>query len=266
MNKVMIVVGAAAFALAGALAVGAHAQGSLMDMGKSLLQKQAGSVLPGSAGGGGESGGSLGSGLSSGEIGSGLKEALKVAVDRVSDRLGATDGFNGDPAVHIPLPESLKRVQQGMKMAGQSALLDDLELKLNRAAEAAIPQAKTIFVDALSSMTLDDAKAILNGPQDAATQYFKRTMSPDLKTAMRPVVDHTVSTSGAVTAYRSATASASSLPMVGQAVQGAPGQLTDHVLDYTLSGIFKYLATEEAAIRSDPAKRTTDLLRKVFGG
>jgi hypothetical protein len=235
------------------------AQGSLMEMGKSMLQSQTGVGLP-------QGGGSRGTGLSAAEIGSGLKEALKVAAERVTGRLGTADGFNADPAIHIPLPEKLKMAQQGLKAAGQSALLDDLELKLNRSAEAAAPKAKQIFWNALSGMSLEDGKSILNGPKDAATQYFKRAMSPELKTAMRPVVERTVADSGAVKAYSAATASASALPMIGQAVQGGPGQLTDHVLDYALTGLFKYLADEEAAIRSDPAKRSTELLRKVFGG
>jgi hypothetical protein len=242
----------------------ALAQGSLMDLGKGVLKNQLESQMGG--GSSASSGGSLGSGLGVGEIASGLKDALKVASERVTRQLGAKDGFNADPSIHIPLPENLKLAQQGLKMAGQSALLDDLELKLNRAAETATPRAKQLFFDAVSRMTLDDARGILNGPQDAATQYFKKAMSPDLKTAMRPVVDKTVADAGAVKAYQGVAASAASLPMVGQAVQAGPGMLTDHVLDYALSGIFSYLGKEEAAIRSNPAQRSTELIKKVFGG
>jgi len=237
--------------VASASAPDLRAQGGLMDLGKGLLQGQTGGAS---------------TNVASGDIGAGLKEALKVAADRVTGRLGSADGFNADPAIHIPLPDKLQMVQQGLRMAGQSAQLDDLELKLNRAAEAATPKAKQIFWDAVQRMSIDDARGILNGPQDAATQYFKRAMSPDLKTAMRPVVDQTVAQSGAVKAYQGVAASASALPLVGQAAQSGPGMLTDHVLDCALAGIFKYLGQEEAAIRSDPAKRTTDLLRKVFGG
>ena len=233
------------------------AQASMMDVGKSLLQSQ-GAAL-------GVPSGNSGAGLSSDEIGSGLKEALKVASDKVTAKLGVQNGFNGDPSIHIPLPGSLQKVQEGQKLAGQSQMLDDLELKLNRAAEQATPAAKKIFWDAVNKMSFDDAKAILTGPKDAATQYLKRTMSPDLKTAMRPVVDKTVSESGAVKAYQGVAGQAQSLPLVGQSVQGGPGLLTDHVLDYALQGIFKYLGQQEAAIRSDPAQQTTDLLRKVFG-
>ena len=244
------------------------AQGGLMDMGKNMLKDQAEQRmgLPSTSSPSSSSGGSLGSSLSVGDIGSGLKEALRVATEKVTGRLGAADGFNADPAVHIPLPDSLQSVKKGLGMVGQSALVDDLELKLNRAAEAATPKAKQIFFDAVQKMTLDDARAILNGPSDAATQYFKRTMTPDLKTAMRPVVDQTVSQSGAVQSYNAVTGAAKSLPMVGNVVQSGPSMLTDHVLEKALGGIFSYLGQEEAGIRSNPAQRSTDLLKKVFGG
>lgn len=235
---------------------GAWAQGSLLDMGKNALQQQMGQ-------GGGKaaaSSGTRGSALSTADIASGLRQALRQGAEAVTARLGRADGFNADPRVHIPLPDTLQRIQSGLKMAGMSGAADELELKLNRAAEAATPQARKIFADALERMTLDDARAILNGPQDSATQYFKRSMTPDLKTALRPVVDKTVAEAGAVKSFEALTASAKGLPMVGD----GRAMLTDHVLEYALSGIFGYLADEEAAIRSNPAKRTTDLLRKVF--
>ncbi|MDO8606871.1 MAG: DUF4197 domain-containing protein [Phaeospirillum sp.] len=237
------------------------AQGGLMDLGKGMLKDQVESRMSPRGGGG-----ALGSSLSVGDIGSGLKEALRLAADKVTGQLGRADGFNADPAIHIPLPEKLQTVKKGLALAGQSALVDDLELKLNRAAEAATPKAKRIFQDAVQKMTLDDARAILNGPSDAATQYFKRTMTPDLKTAMRPVVDQTVSQSGAVQSYTSMAGAARNLPMIGDALQAGPSMLTDHVLEKALGGIFTYLGQEEAGIRSDPAKRSTELLKKVFGG
>jgi hypothetical protein len=237
------------------LPASAWAQGSLLDIGKGVLQQQMenrGAAAPSAS--------SHGQSLSSGDIASGLKEALRQGAGAVTARLGRTDGFNADPAVHIPLPDTLRTVQQGLKMAGLSGAADELELKLNRAAEAATPQARKIFLDALERMTLDDARAILNGPKDSATQYFKRTMTPDLKSALRPVVDRTVGEAGAVKSFEAMTASAKGLPMVGD----GRAMLTDHVLEYALGGIFRYLADEEAAIRSDPAKRSTELLRRVF--
>lgn len=249
---------AGVIALALALTPGmAWAQGSLLDLGKNVLQQQM------NQGGGATSSaapGTRGQGLAVNDIASGLKDALRQGSTAVTQRLGRTDGFNADPRVHIPLPQSLQTVQSGLKMAGLSGLTDELELKLNRAAEAATPQARKIFADSLERMTLDDARAILNGPKDSATQYFKRSMTPDLKTALRPVIDRTVAEAGAVKSFESLTASARGLPMIGD----GRSLLTDHVLDYALAGIFSYLAEEEAAIRTDPAKRTTDILRKVF--
>lgn len=233
----------------------AWAQGSMLDLGKSVLQQQMGQ-----GGGNATSSPTRGSALSNSDITSGLKDALRQGAAAVTGRLGRADGFNADPKVHIPLPASLQRIQSGLKLAGMSGAADELELKLNRAAEAATPQARKIFTDALERMSVDDARAILNGPKDSATQYFKRSMSPDLKTAFRPVVDRTVAEAGAVKSYEALTASAKGLPMVGD----GRAMLTDHVVDAALAGIFSYLADEEAAIRSDPAKRTTDLLRRVF--
>jgi len=226
-----------------------------MDVGKAVLQQQMGST-----GATGTSGTNRGSSLSATDIAAGLKEALKTGTGKVTSQLGAKDGFNADPLAHIPLPQSLQKVQAGLKMVGMSGLADDLELRLNRAAEAATPKAKQIFWNALDKMTLDDARAILNGPQDAATQYFQRTMTPDLRSAMRPVVDKSVAEAGAVKSLVSMTAAAKGLApgMDGKAM------LTDHVLDYALSGMFSYLAKEEADIRQNPAKRTSDILRKVF--
>lgn len=239
--------------LASAVGLGpAWGQGSLLDIGKGVLKQQ---MQQGTTTGTGGSG--LGSALSAGEIGAGLKEALRQGSERVTALLGRTNGYNGDPDIHIPLPQTLKTAQSALKMAGLSGMADELELKMNRAAEAAAPKARQIFAGALERMTLDDARAILNGPQDSATQYFKRSMTPDLKTAMRPVIDASVAEAGAVKSFE---ALAKGAPMLGD----GRALLTDHVLDYALAGLFTYLGREEAAIRADPAKRSTELLRKVF--
>ena len=246
----------------------ASAQSSFLEMGKGALQglekgKGVDAVLPGvSAGQGGGSGsGALGANMSVPDISAGLKEALRMGSERVVSRLGKTDGFNADPAVHVPLPDSLKAVAPVLKMAGAGGVTADLETRLNRAAEEAAPQARQIFVNALQAMTLDDARTILNGPNDAATQYFRRAMTPQLQAAMRPVVEHSVADVGAVKALDAVASSAGgALPALGN----PSAMLSDHVLGYALDGIFHYLAQEEAAIRADPAKQSTDLLRKLF--
>ncbi len=199
--------------------------------------------------------------LTSGEISAGLKEALRVGTERVVGQLGVADGFNGDPAIHIPLPDSMKTVQSTLEKFGMSSMLDDLELRLNRAAEAATPKAKDLFWQAINEMTLDDVEGVFNGPDDAATRYFQQKMSAPLAEEMRPIVDHSLAEVGAVQAYDNTMGQYQKLPFVPD----VKTDLTNHVLDLGIEGIFHYLAREEAAIRRDPVERTTALLQKVFG-
>jgi hypothetical protein len=199
--------------------------------------------------------------LSVDEIGSGLKEALRVGTGNVVTQLGQTGGFNSDPAVHIPLPQSLQDVHSVLGKVGMDSMLDDLELKLNRAAEIATPKAKILFWDAIGQMTLDDVRAIYQGPDDAATRYFEAKMSGPLAAEMQPIVSDSLAAVDAIALYDQAISRYQSLPMVPD----AKADLTDYVVAEGMDGIFYYLAREEAAIRSDPAKRTTELLEKVFG-
>src|SRR3546814_10094038 len=108
------------------------------------------------------------------EIGAGLREALKVGADTVVERVGRVDGFNADPRIHIPLPASLVTVQKTLSRIGMSGMADDLELRLNRAAEDAAPEAQAVFVQALDAMTWDEPRATYDGPPDAATPYRER--------------------------------------------------------------------------------------------
>jgi len=201
------------------------------------------------------------SALSNPDIISGLKEALRVGADNVVGRLGKSGGFSDDAAVHIPLPDSLRQAQSMLGRFGMAGLFDDLELRLNRAAEAATPKAKELFGKAIQEMSLDDARAIYDGPQDAATRYFQSKMTPELATAMRPVVEASLADVGAIQAYDNAMGEYRKLPMVPD----VKANLTEHVVAKGLDGIFHYLAQEEAAIRTDPVARTTDLLKRVFG-
>jgi hypothetical protein len=196
------------------------------------------------------------------QVAAGLKEALRVGSDTVVGQLGRLDGFNADPAIHIPLPKSFKTVQSTLKPLGMSYLLDDLELKLNRAAEQATPKAKALFLSAIDGMTLDDVMGIYNGPQDAATRYFQGKMSPQLAEEMKPIVDQALNQAGAVQAYDNVMGQYKTVPFVPD----VKADLTGYVVDQGMNGIFHYLAQEEAAIRQNPVKRTTELLRTVFGG
>lgn len=199
--------------------------------------------------------------ISNEEIAAGLKEALRVGTDHVVGRLGAVDGFNTDPLVHIPLPDSLKKVQSTLSAVGMSAMMDDLELRLNRAAEVATPEAKRLFLESIQDMTLEDVRRIYEGPSDAATRYFQAKMSAPLADKMIPIVNDSLSQVGAIRVYDDAIDRYQAIPFVPD----VKADLTGYVVDKGMDGIFFYLAREEASIRQDPASRTTDLLRKVFG-
>lgn len=240
--------GAATIVLLALTAAPAPAQ-SLLDNAKSLLEKNLGT-----------SGGGAASALSNDEIVRGLKEALRVGSEAVVDDLGALDGFNTDPVAHIPLPENLKRAQQFMKKAGLGSLGEDVELKMNRAAESAMDQSGEVVVGAIQAMTLDDARGILNGPDDAATQYLQRVAGDDIRGRIRPIVDQALSEVGAVDALDRMMAGYKTIPFVPD----VKGDLTAHATEKAYEGLFHYIAEEEAAIRADPAKRTTDILKKVF--
>ena len=244
--------GAALLALAVVTAPPAMAQ-SLFDKLKGAAEKVTGS------GGGNASGGATD--LATEEIIAGLREALRVGTESVVGQVGAADGYNTDPDIHIPLPDSLQTAQDFLRKFGLSSLADEVELKLNHAAEAAAPKTKELIWTAITEMTLDDAKRIYDGPDDAATQYFKRVASADLTGVVKPVVDQALNEVGAIAAYDNMMGVYTKLPLVPD----VKANLSDHTVVLALDGLFHYLAKEEAAIRNNPAKRTTEILAKVFG-
>lgn len=199
--------------------------------------------------------------LSADEIGGGLKEALRVGTETVVGNLGQEDGFNLDSMIHIPLPNELEQVKKVLGKVGMDSMLTDLELRLNRAAEIATPKAKELFIGAINEMTLDDVMAIYNGPEDSATRYFKSKMSGPLALEMKPVVDESLADVGAAKSYDAVMDRYNSVPFVKK----VDADLSDYVVQKGMDGIFYYLAREEAAIRADPVKRTTDILKRVFG-
>jgi hypothetical protein len=199
--------------------------------------------------------------LSTDEVGGGLKEALRVGTDTVVGNLGQEGGFNLDPQIHIPLPKQLDKARSILNTLGMDSMLVELESKLNEAAETATPKAKQLFIGAINDMTLDDVMAIYKGPDDAATQYFRSRMSAPLAQEMKPVVDDSLAGVGALELYDSVMKQYGKVPFAPE----VDLDMSDYVVDKGMDGIFYYLATEEAAIRNDPAKRTTDLLKSVFG-
>jgi hypothetical protein len=239
----------AGFAGAGALMLtGCQTTGTSGDLGTVL-----GEVL-------GSQGGAAGS-LSSYEIEAGLREALTIGTQRVASQLGRTDGYFADPEIRIPLPGRLGDLQSTLSSVGLSQPLDELQLKLNRGAEAAIPQARTLVIDAISTITLDDALAILNGGDTAATDFLRTRTQDQLRTALTPYMRNALETSGAFTALDTVASSNG----LGALTSNLNDDLTTRAVNYGLDGLFLYVAREEERIRENPVARTTDLLRKVFG-
>ncbi len=199
--------------------------------------------------------------LSNGEISKGLRQALIVGVNNVVSRLGKVNGFNLDPQIHIKLPDTLARVDSALSAIGMGALTDDLELRLNRAAEIATPKAKKLFISAISKMTINDAREILvSGRDDAATSYLRRTMGADLKKEIQPIISKSLASTGAIKAYDSVMGQYEKIPFVSD----VRANLDNYVVEKAMDGIFYYVAMEEAAIRNDPVKRTSQILKKVF--
>lgn len=196
------------------------------------------------------------------EIDAGLREALRVGSERVVAQVGRADGFNGDARIRIPLPKKLADARDFARKIGLDGSFNEVEVRLNRAAEAAAPEARALFWQAIAQMSLADVRGILNGPDDAATRYFANKMTPELTRLMRPVIDRSLDEVGAIRSYRKA------VQQYQAAIPFAPKvevDLTGYVAEKGIAGIFHYLAEEEAAIRRDPLKRTTQLLQRVFG-
>ncbi|MGH8632453.1 MAG: DUF4197 domain-containing protein [Burkholderiales bacterium] len=194
------------------------------------------------------------------EIAQGLKEALAVGTERAVGRIGVRDGFWLNSAVNIPLPESLRKVEKTLRTFGQGARVDEFHLSLNRAAEAAVPEAAAIFGDAIRAMTLADARQILNGPSNAATDYFRGKTQGALTQRFKPTVSKATASVGATRKYKELSAKVTKV-MPGYELQDIDGYVTDRAL----AGLFRTLADEELKIRQDPAARTTELMKRVFG-
>lgn len=198
--------------------------------------------------------------LSEHEIAAGLKEALAVGTERAVARVGVRDGFWLNRDVNIPLPESLRKVEKTLRTFGQGAKVDEFHLSLNRAAEAAAPEAAAIFGDAIRAMTLADARQILQGPNDAATDYFRGRTHATLAARFQPIVAKATASVGATKKYKDLSARVTKV-MPGYELQ----DIDAYVTDKALAGLFRTLAAEELKIRQDPAARSTELLKRVFG-
>jgi hypothetical protein len=209
-------------------------------------------------------------GLSQDQLVGGLKEALSNGLQHAVGTLGHPDGFVTNLDVKITMPERLVVVQKTLHSLKQDKLADEFVTSMNRAAEQAVPEATAVFVDAVRNMSIDDAKAILTGPNDAATQYFKRTTSTNLFARFHPIVEKATASTGVTSTYKKMTAAAggssnSLMKGLGNLMGSDAMDVDSYVTNKALDGLFKMVADEEAKIRANPAARTTDLLQKVFG-
>ena len=200
--------------------------------------------------------------LDSSTMVSGLKEALSVGSKRAIETVSQTDGYLGNPQIRIPLPPQVEKVGSLMRQVGMSDLADEFQTSMNRAAEEAAPEATSIMVDAIKNMTIEDARNILNGPDNAATQYFREQTSGRLTELFKPSIENSLDQVGSTRYYNQLSDRVASVPVVGEQLNV---DLPDYVTQKALDGLFTMLALEEKKIRENPAARTTELLKTVFG-
>ncbi len=193
---------------------------------------------------------------------SGLKEALGIGTTRAVETLGRLDGYLGNPEVRIPMPERMESLGRALRKIGQDELVDELETSMNRAAEAAAPLAKDVFLTAIKGMTFRDAVTIVRGSGHEATDYLIEHAGPELGERFRPIVGEQLDSVGATRAFNDFMRRTERLPFVDRPAV----DLSEHVTSKAIDGLFLMIAREEEKIRKDPLARTTDLLRTVFGG
>ncbi len=199
--------------------------------------------------------------LSNKDAGGGLKEVLTQGAGKAVVELGRPDGFLGNPKVKIPLPENLQKIEGAMRGLGMGRQADELVTAMNRAAEAAVPEAKTLLVNSVKRMSLQDAKGILTGGDDAATQYFKRTTAAPLGEKFKPIVRASIAKVQLAETYDRFAGKAARLGLI----KDEDTQLENYVTQKTLDGLYLMIAEEERAIRQDPLGASGALAKKVFG-
>ena len=191
----------------------------------------------------------------------GLKDALTQGAQIAVKQLGAPGGFSNNPEVKIELPGKLGKVAKKMKQFGMGAQVDELETSMNKAAEAAVPQAQALLVDAVKKMTVDDAKGILSGGEDSATQYLSKTSREQIRAKFLPIVKQATDQVGLAKQYNSFAGQAATLGVLDAKNANVENYVTEKALD----GLFEMIAKQEESIRQNPAAAATSLAKKVFG-
>ena len=199
--------------------------------------------------------------LTQSDASGGLKDALTQGAQIAVKQLGKPGGFSDNDEVRIELPGKLGKAAQTMKMMGMGEQVEELEASMNKAAEAAVPQAQAILVDAVKKMTVSDAKAILAGGEDSATQYLNKSSREQIRAKFLPIVKQATDKVGVAQQYNSFAGQAAALGVVDAKSANVENYVTEKALD----GLFKMIAEQEASIRQNPAGAATSLAKKVFG-
>jgi hypothetical protein len=190
----------------------------------------------------------------------GLKQALEVGTKNSINKTSQKNGFNNNSLIHIAIPKELKKVESTLRKVGLGKYVDHFEKQMNRSAESASKEARAIFINSISQMSLTDGWGILRGNDDAATQYFKRTTSDQLSQKFKPLIKKSMNQVGFYSDYRKLLQTYNSISFTNK-----PNlNIEDYILQKTLSGIFVSVAQEEAKIRKYPSARVTQLLKRVF--
>jgi hypothetical protein len=200
------------------------------------------------------------SSLTTNDLIGGLKEALNKGIEKGTSQLSAVDGFNGNELVKVLLPDEAKKVEEKLRSVGMGKQVDEAILSMNRAAEDATKTAAPIFLNAIKNMSFADAWAIFRGNDNAATNYLKQQTTNSLTTAFRPIIEEALQKTGATKHWNTIFSNYNKFSF-----NKVNPDLTAHVTEKAMSGIFYQLAIEEGKIRKDPAARTTDILKNVFG-
>ncbi len=203
-----------------------------------------------------------GSGLSESEVGDGLKEALRVGAKNATSKVSAPDGFFGNALIKVLMPPEAQKVEKTLRDVGLGDQVDNTILSMNRAAEDACTKAVEIFIDAIMKMSIQDAMAILKGGNNAATNYLKDKTTTALTNTFRPVIQESLDKVNATKYWATMFNTYNKLPTTFKKVNP---DLPAYVTERALNGVFVYIAEEEAKIRTNPAARVSDLLKKVFG-
>jgi hypothetical protein len=201
------------------------------------------------------------SAIAAGDSVAALKQALNQGATKAVAQLGATDGFLGNPKVKIKLPAKLQKADKLLRQIGMGQQADDLVVAMNRAAEAAVPEAKPLLVDAVKQMSLDDARQILTGGDDAATQYFRKVSYDKLQAKFLPIVKEHTDKAALAQQYNQLVGQAGKIGLASKKDPTVEGYVTRKALD----GLFLMVAEEERAIRKNPLGQSSKLLKSVFG-